>query len=55
MDTSFDYVPAPFAGGFFLGDYVGFDADDTDFLALFQISSEFDPADGFFRKILYTP
>jgi hypothetical protein len=54
-DDSFDYVAAPFAGGLFLGDYVGLDADDTDFLAFFQQSSMDDPADGYFRRILYTP
>jgi hypothetical protein len=54
-DDSFDYVTAPFAGGLFLGDYVGLDADDTDFLSFFQQSSEDDPADGYFRRILYTP
>ena len=51
-DESFDYVPAPFAGGLFLGDYVGLDADATDFLAFFQQSSASDPADGYFRRIL---
>jgi len=54
-DDSFDYVTAPLAGGLFLGDYVGLDADDTDFLSFFQQSSEDDPADGYFRRILYTP
>lgn len=54
-DNSFDYVPAPFAGGLFLGDYVGLAADDTDFLAFFQQSSSADPADGFFRRVAYTP
>jgi hypothetical protein len=53
-DDSFDYVAAPFAGGLFLGDYVGLDADDTDFLSFFQQSSEDDPADGYFRRILCT-
>jgi hypothetical protein len=53
-DDSFDYVTAPFAGGLFLGDYVGLDADDTDFLSFFQQSSEDDPADGYFRRILCT-
>ncbi len=50
-DASFDYLPAPFAGGLFLGDYVGLASDGSDFLAFFQQSSSADPADGFFRRI----
>jgi hypothetical protein len=54
-DDSFDYAQAPLAGGLFLGDYVGLDADDTDFLAFFQQSSASDPADSFFRRINFIP
>jgi hypothetical protein len=54
-DDSFDYAQAPFAGGLFLGDYVGLAADGTDFLAFFQQSSATDPADGYFKRIEYTP
>jgi hypothetical protein len=50
-DASFDYVQAPFAGGLFLGDYVGLTSDGSDFLAFFQQSSAADPADGFFRRV----
>lgn len=50
-DASFDYLPAPFAGGLFLGDYVGLASDGSDFGAFFQQSSAADPADGFFRRI----
>ncbi len=51
-DASFDYLQAPFAGGLFLGDYVGLASDGTDFLALFQQSfSPDDPASGFFRRV----
>jgi hypothetical protein len=54
-NESFDYLEAPFADGFFLGDYVGLAADDTDFLSFFQQSSAADPANGFFRRISPAP
>jgi hypothetical protein len=54
-EAPFDYVKAPFAGGLFLGDYVGLAADGTDFLSFFQQSSAADPADGYFRRVAYTP
>ncbi len=51
-DASFDYAQAPFANGLFLGDYVGLAAIEDEYLAFFQESSVFDPADGFFRKVI---
>jgi hypothetical protein len=50
-DASFDYLEAPFAGGLFLGDYVGLASDGVDFGAFFQQSSAADPADSFFRRV----
>jgi hypothetical protein len=52
-DASFDYSQAPFAGGLFLGDYVGLASDGTDFLTFFQQSSAADPADGYFRRVTF--
>ena len=51
-DDSFDYLQAPFANGLFLGDYVGLAASGRSALAFFQQSSESDPANGFFRKVI---
>ena len=50
-NASFDYLQAPFAGGLFLGDYVGLASDGTNFGAFFQQSFIADPADGFFRRV----
>ena len=51
-DTSFDYALAPFAGGLFIGDYVGLDTAGNDFLAFFtQAVSEEDPSSAFFRRV----
>lgn len=51
-DASFDILEAPFAGGLFLGDYVGLASDGFDFIAFFQQSfSPADPASGFFRRV----
>jgi hypothetical protein len=50
-DTSFNYLQAPFAGGFFLGDYVGLASDGTDFLAVFTQPHDSDSSSVFFRRI----
>jgi hypothetical protein len=49
--SSFDYLEAPFAGGLFLGDYVGLASDGTDFLAVFTQPHDSDPSSVFFRRI----
>jgi hypothetical protein len=50
-DDSFDILLAPFARGYFLGDYVGLAGDETDALAVFTQAG---PAEGesdiFFRR-----
>jgi hypothetical protein len=50
-DSSFDYLQAPFAGGLFLGDYVGLASDGEDFLAVFTQPHDSDPSSVFFRRI----
>jgi hypothetical protein len=35
-ETTFDMRKAPFARGYFVGDYVGLDSDGTDFISLFS-------------------
>jgi photosystem II stability/assembly factor-like uncharacterized protein len=45
--SSFDGKLAPFAGGLFLGDYVGLAADGGQFLALFTKTEATDPASEF--------
>jgi hypothetical protein len=54
-DESFDYEQAPFAGGLFLGDYVGLAADATDFLPFFGVTTSDDPADVVFRRVQPAP
>lgn len=49
-DTSFDLSQAPFAGGLFLGDYVGLTPESADFLAFFPQSSAADRATVYFRR-----
>jgi len=48
---SFDYLQAPFAGGLFLGDYVGLASDGTDFLAVFTQPHDFDSSSAFFQRV----
>jgi len=50
-DTSFNYLQAPFARGYFLGDYMGLASDGFDFLPVFGISDAADPASIFFRRL----
>jgi len=50
--SSFDITEAPFANGFFLGDYVGFETDGADFVSLFtQSGVGGDPASEYFSRI----
>ncbi len=49
-DTSFDMRDAPFAGGFFTGDYEGLASAGDDFTAFFSQSHDGDPASTFFRR-----
>ena len=52
---SFDLAQAPFAGGFFLGDYVGFGTDGEDFLPFFTISTAADSATEYFARVTVEP
>ncbi len=54
-DNSFDLSTAPFAGGFFLGDYVGLAADRDNFVAAFPTSLPADPANLNIRTFGKTP
>jgi hypothetical protein len=49
-DTSFDMLDAPFAGGFFTGDYEGL-AATGDFLTFFSQPHASDPSSAFFRRV----
>ena len=49
--TSFDMRQAPFALGYFVGDYAGLGTDGTDFLAFFAQPAGGDPASVFFRRL----
>jgi hypothetical protein len=50
-DSSFDMRQAPFAGGFFTGDYEGLATAGRDFLTLFSQPHDSDPASIFFRRV----
>jgi BNR repeat-like domain/RTX calcium-binding nonapeptide repeat (4 copies) len=50
-DTSFDMRQAPFAFGFFTGDYEGLATAGNDFLTLFSQPHDDDPASVFFRRV----
>jgi hypothetical protein len=49
-DASFDTSLAPVSRGYFLGDYVGLDFSDGDFVSFFAQSHGGDPASIFFRR-----
>jgi hypothetical protein len=51
-DASFDYSKAPFAGGLFLGDYMGLAAAGNDFISVYSKPHGSDPASIFSRKII---
>jgi len=44
-------MDAPVAGGFFTGDYEGFDSDGNDFLSLVSHPAGNDSADVFVRRV----
>ncbi len=48
---SFDIIQAPFAGGFFPGDYIGFGTDGTDFLPLYTQTGGDGPSDEWFARV----
>jgi hypothetical protein len=50
-DVSFDMRQAPFAGGFFTGDYEGLSAANNAFTPFFSQSHPGDPASIFFRSV----
>jgi len=49
-NTSFDMLQAPFAGGFFTGDYEGLASAKNDFAPFFSQPHGSDPASTFFRR-----
>ena len=50
-DASYNMRQAPFAGGWFVGDYVGLDTDGDDFLPFWAQPSGTDPANTFSRRV----
>jgi hypothetical protein len=50
-DESFDMTQAPFAGGYFVGDYVGLDTDGTQFFPFWSMPHGDDPASVFVRPV----
>ena len=50
-DESFDMRQAPFAGGFFTGDYEGLASAGNDFGAFFGQPHGTDPGSIFFRRV----
>jgi hypothetical protein len=50
-DESFDMRQAPFAGGFFTGDYEGLASAGSDFGAFFGMTHGTDPGSIFFRRV----
>jgi BNR/Asp-box repeat len=50
-DASYNMRQAPFARGWFVGDYVGMDTDGQDFLPLWTQPSGTDPANAFVRRV----
>jgi hypothetical protein len=50
-NTSFDMRQAPFAGGFFTGDYEGLASEGNDFGAFFGQTHGTDPGSIFFRRV----
>jgi hypothetical protein len=50
-NVSFDMKKAPFAGGFFTGDYEGLDSAENDFTPFFSQPHNSDPSSTFFRRV----
>jgi hypothetical protein len=54
-DTTYDMRQAPFARGWFVGDYVGMDTDSADFLPFWTQPVGADPANAFVRRVGLVP
>jgi hypothetical protein len=54
-DESFDFLQAPNAEGFFVGDYEGLATDGTDFLAFWSQPQDANPAEILFRRLTPLP
>jgi hypothetical protein len=54
-DEAFDFLQAPNAGGFFVGDYQGLATDGDDFLAFWSQSHDVSAAEVFFRRLTPVP
>jgi hypothetical protein len=54
-ETSFDLAQAPFANGFFLGDYVGLGTDGTDLLSVHTVTGGQGPSDEWFARVTVGP
>jgi hypothetical protein len=54
-DTSYNMRQAPFARGWFVGDYVGMDTDGQDFLPFWTQPSGADPGNAFVRRVGLLP
>ena len=54
-DASYNLRQAPFARGWFIGDYAGMDTDGADFLPFWPQPFGGDPADAFARRVGLTP
>jgi hypothetical protein len=54
-DTSYNMRQAPFARGWFVGDYVGMDTDGQDFLPFWSQPFGADPASTFVRRVGLVP
>jgi hypothetical protein len=50
-DASYNMRQAPFARGWFVGDYVGLDTDGADFLPFWTQPFDTDPANAFVRRV----
>lgn len=54
-ETSFDLAQAPFARGYFLGDYIGLGTDGTDLLPVFTTTGGQGPSDEWFARVSVGP
>jgi hypothetical protein len=54
-DASYNMRSAPFARGWFVGDYVGMDTDGVDFLPFWTQPFDTDPANAFVRRVGLAP
>jgi hypothetical protein len=54
-DASYNMREAPFARGFFVGDYVGMDTDGSDFLSFWSQPFGGDPSSTFVRRVGLVP